>query len=133
MSIIPTPDQIRRAPKAVLHDHLDGGVRPDTVIELAAEQGYEGLPTTDIEDLREWFKRGANRHDLTLYLETFAHTVGVMQTKDALERVAAECAQDLADDGVVYAEVRFAPELHVEQGLTLDAVVQAVLSGFTDG
>jgi adenosine deaminase len=133
MSTIPTPEQIRRAPKAVLHDHLDGGVRPESVIELAAEQGYTQLPTTDVDDLREWFKRGANRHDLTLYLETFAHTVGVMQTKDALERVAAECAQDLADDGVVYAEVRFAPELHVEQGLTLDEVVQAVLRGFEIG
>jgi adenosine deaminase len=129
----PTPEQIRRAPKAVLHDHLDGGLRPETVVELAAEQGYEQLPTTDVDDLREWFKRGANRHDLTLYLETFAHTVGVMQTKDALERVAAECAQDLADDGVVYAEVRFAPELHVEQGLTLDEVVESVVRGFAIG
>jgi adenosine deaminase len=129
----PTPEQIRRAPKAVLHDHLDGGLRPETVIELAAEQGYEQLPTTDVDDLRAWFKRGANRHDLTLYLETFAHTVGVMQTKDALERVAAECAQDLADDGVVYAEVRFAPELHVEQGLTLDEVVESVVRGFAIG
>jgi adenosine deaminase len=133
MSSIPTPEQIRRAPKAVLHDHLDGGVRPQTVIELAAEQGYQGLPTTDVGDLRAWFERGANRHDLTLYLETFAHTVGVMQTKDALERVAAECAEDLADDGVVYAEVRFAPELHVEQGLTLDEVVESVVRGFEIG
>jgi adenosine deaminase len=133
MSSIPTPEQIRRAPKAVLHDHLDGGIRPETVIELAAEQGYEGLPTTNVDDLRAWFKRGANRHDLTLYLETFAHTVGVMQSKDALERVAAECAQDLADDGVIYAEVRFAPELHVEQGLTLDEVVHSVLRGFEIG
>jgi adenosine deaminase len=133
MSSIPTPEQIRRAPKAVLHDHLDGGVRPQTVIELAAEQGYPGLPTTDVDDLRAWFERGANRHDLTLYLETFAHTVGVMQTKDALERVAAECAEDLADDGVVYAEVRFAPELHVEQGLTLDEVVESVVRGFEIG
>ncbi|HEX7096322.1 MAG TPA: adenosine deaminase [Acidimicrobiales bacterium] len=129
----PTPDQVRRAPKVLLHDHLDGGLRPETVIELAAEQGYRHLPTTDVHDLREWFKRGANRHDLTLYLETFAHTVGVMQTKDALERVAAECAEDLANDGVVYAEVRFAPELHVEQGLTLDEVVLSVLRGFEAG
>jgi adenosine deaminase len=133
MSSIPTPEQIRRAPKAVLHDHLDGGVRPETVVELAAEQGYVGLPTTDVDDLRAWFKRGANRHDLTLYLETFAHTVGVMQTKDGLERVAAECAEDLANDGVVYAEVRFAPELHVEGGLTLDEVVESVLRGFEMG
>jgi adenosine deaminase len=91
------------------------------------------LPTTDEHDLREWIKRGANRHDLTLYLETFAHTVGVMQTKDALERVAAECAEDLAADGIVYAEVRFAPELHTEGGLTLDEIVAAVTAGFAKG
>jgi len=131
--VIPTADQVRRAPKVLLHDHLDGGLRPETVVELAAEQGYRRLPTTDVTELREWFKRGANRHDLTLYLETFAHTVGVMQTKDALERVAAECAEDLANDNVVYAEVRFAPELHVEQGLTLDEVVEAVVRGFEIG
>jgi adenosine deaminase len=128
-----TADQIRQAPKVLLHDHLDGGLRPTSVIELAREQGYKNLPTTDVDDLREWFKRGANRHDLTLYLETFAHTVGVMQSKDALERVAAECAEDLAADGVVYAEVRFAPELHTEGGLTLDEIVDAVASGFAQG
>jgi adenosine deaminase len=126
-------EQIRQAPKVLLHDHLDGGLRPRSVIELAREQGYKNLPTTDEDDLREWFKRGANRHDLTLYLETFAHTVGVMQTKDALERVATECAEDLAADGVVYAEVRFAPELHTEGGLTLDEIVDAVTAGFASG
>ena len=126
-------EQIHQAPKVLLHDHLDGGLRPRSVIELAQEQGYGKLPTTDEHDLREWFKRGANRHDLTLYLETFAHTVGVMQTKDALERVAAECAEDLAADGVVYAEVRFAPELHTEGGLTLDEIVDAVAEGFARG
>ncbi len=128
-----TPAIIRQAPKVLLHDHLDGGMRPQTVIELAAEQGYQGLPTTDPEELAQWFTRGANRHDLTLYLETFAHTVGVTQTKDGLRRAAAECAEDLADDGVVYAEIRFAPELHTQRGLTLDEVVQAVLEGFRDG
>jgi adenosine deaminase len=128
-----TADQIRQAPKVLLHDHLDGGLRPRSVIELAREQGYTHLPTTDEDDLREWFKRGANRHDLTLYLETFAHTVGVMQTRDALERVATECAEDLAADGVVYAEVRFAPELHTEGGLTLDEIVDAVAEGFDKG
>ena len=125
-----TSDPLRQAPKVLLHDHLDGGLRPRSVIELAREQGYSRLPTTDEDDLREWFKRGANRHDLTLYLETFAHTVGVMQTKDALERVAAECAEDLAADGVVYAEVRFAPELHTEAGLSLDEIVDSVAAGF---
>jgi adenosine deaminase len=129
----PTDELIRRAPKALLHDHLDGGVRPDTVVELAQECGYAHLPTTDVEDLRTWFKRGARRNDLVLYLETFAHTVGVMQQAGALERVAYECAVDLAADGVVYAEVRFAPELHQEAGLTLDEVMESVLSGFRRG
>jgi len=130
---VPRLDEIRRAPKVLLHDHLDGGLRPATIIELAAEQGHHGLPTTDVDDLARWFTRGASRNDLVLYLETFAHTVGVMQTRDALVRVARECAEDLADDGIVYAEVRFAPELHIEQGLTLDEVVDAALEGFRAG
>ena len=124
---------IRRAPKVLLHDHLDGGVRPATVVELAKEFGYTKLPTTDVDELSTWFNRGAKRNDLVLYLETFAHTVGVMQHRDAIERVAAECAQDLAADGVVYAEVRFAPELHIEQGLTRSEVLDAVLAGFDRG
>ena len=126
-------DLIQRAPKALLHDHLDGGLRPATVVELASEYGYTGLPTTDVDDLAQWFNRGAKRNDLVLYLETFAHTVGVMQHRDAIERVAYECAQDLATDNVVYAEVRFAPELSTEQGLTLDEVMQAVVDGFERG
>jgi adenosine deaminase len=129
----PSAEQLLRAPKVVLHDHLDGGLRPETVVELAAEYGYDRLPTTDPRELAAWFHRGAKRNDLVLYLETFAHTVGVMQHRDALARVAAECAQDLAHDGVVYAEVRFAPELHLEAGLTLDEVVEAVLDGFRAG
>jgi len=129
----PTDDALVAAPKVLLHDHLDGGVRAATVLELAREQGYRGLPTDDVDDLSAWFHRGAKRNDLVLYLETFAHTVGVMQDRDAITRVAAECAEDLARDGVVYAEVRFAPELHVEQGLTLDEVVEAVLDGFRLG
>ncbi|MDE0602915.1 MAG: adenosine deaminase [bacterium] len=129
----PTIDEVRAAPKVLLHDHLDGGLRPQTVVELAAETGYDNLPTTDADDLARWMVRGASRLDLTLYLETFAHTVGVMQTRDSLERVAAECAEDLDDDGVVYAEVRFAPELHTEEGLTLDEVVEAVVAGFEAG
>ena len=111
-----TPELLTRAPKALLHDHLDGGVRPATVVELAGEYGYQGLPTTDVDDLAHWFNRGAKRNDLVLYLETFAHTIGVMQHKDAIERVAFECAEDLAADGVVYAEVRMAPELCTEAG-----------------
>jgi adenosine deaminase len=132
MAALPSLDQVRRAPKVLLHDHLDGGLRPTTVIELAREVGHT-LPTTDAGELARWFTEGAYRHDLDLYLETFEHTTGVMQTKDALQRVAAECAEDLADDGVVYAEVRFAPEQHIQGGLTLDEVVEAVLEGFRLG
>ncbi len=126
-------DAIVRAPKVLLHDHLDGGVRPATIVELAAETGYGQLPATDEAALGAWFREAANSGSLERYLETFAHTVGVMQTKDALARVAAECAYDLAVDGVVYAEVRFAPELHTEQGLTLPEVIDSVLGGFEAG
>ena len=128
-----SPDTIRRAPKALLHDHLDGGLRPATIVDLAAEFGYRGLPTTDPLELAAWIRRGADRKSLELYLETFAHTVGVMQERDAIVRVAAECAEDLAADGVAYAEVRYAPELSVERGLTLDEVVEATLEGFRVG
>jgi adenosine deaminase len=129
----PTVDAIRRAPKVLLHDHLDGGVRPLTIVELADADGYAGLPTSDPDELSAWMRRGADRKDLVLYLETFAHTVGVMQTGEALARVARECAEDLASDGVVYAEVRFAPELHLDGGLSLDEIVDAVVGGFADG
>ena len=129
----PTLDEIRRVPKVLLHDHLDGGLRPETIVELAHETGYDGLPTRDPGELADWMSRGADRKDLLLYLETFAHTVGVLQTTDALVRVARECAEDLAADGIVYAEVRYAPELHVERGLQLDEVVEAVQEGFARG
>jgi adenosine deaminase len=127
---LPTPEQVRRAPKVLLHDHLDGGLRPATVVALAAETGYRDLPETEPEALGQWFVRNAGAGDLPRYLSTFRHTVGVMQTEDALVRVARECAEDLAADGVVYAEVRFAPELHTDAGLALPAVVEAVLEGF---
>ena len=130
---LPSPDQVRRAPKVLLHDHLDGGLRPATVVELAQEQGYADLPTTDVDGLRRWFEDSASAGSLPLYLETFRHTVGVLQTREALVRVARECAQDLADDGVVYAEVRFAPELHLEGDLTLPEVVEAVQEGYRQG
>src|SRR5690348_10286677 len=129
-----TLDQIRQVPKVLLHDHLDGGLRPATIVELAGQNGYRGLPTTDPAELGVLISAAATEHgNLELYLETFKHTVGVMQTRDALIRVAAECAEDLAADGVVYAEVRFAPELHVDAGLSLDEVVEAVLEGFAAG
>lgn len=133
VSTLPTDDQVRRAPKVLLHDHLDGGLRPATVVELARETGYDRLPTTDVEALGRWFVEAADSGSLERYLETFAHTVGVMQTADALRRVASECAQDLAADGVVYAEVRYAPEQHTEGGLDLEQVVAAVDAGFREG
>ncbi|WP_033343731.1 adenosine deaminase [Catenuloplanes japonicus] len=125
-------DEIIKAPKALLHDHLDGGLRPATIVELADRIGHE-LPETDPAALGDWFVTAANSGSLERYLETFAHTVAVMQTEEGLHRVAKECALDLAADGVVYAEVRYAPEQHLERGLSLDAVVEAVLAGFRDG
>jgi adenosine deaminase len=124
---------VRQAPKVLLHDHLDGGLRPSTVIDLARETGYGGLPTEDPGALAEAFMAGANRKSLVLYLEGFDHTVGVMQTRDSIMRVAEECAEDLAADGVVYAEVRYAPELSTRDGMSLDEVVEAVLEGFDRG
>src|SRR5204863_6593924 len=127
-----TYDDIVKAPKVLLHDHLDGGLRPATIIELAGAIGHP-LPEREPEALRRWFETAAHSGSLERYLETFAHTVAIMQTAPALRRVAYECAVDLAADGVVYAEVRFAPEQHLSEGLTLDDVVEAVLAGFRDG
>jgi adenosine deaminase len=129
----PTIEEIRAVPKVLLHDHLDGGLRPATVVELARDIGYGQLPSQDVDEVARWLRRGAHRGHLKFYLDAFQHTVAVMQTPEALTRVAAECAEDLAADGVVYAEVRFAPELHVSRGLTLEQVVSAVLEGFRIG
>jgi adenosine deaminase len=123
---------IVKAPKALLHDHLDGGLRPATILELADACGHR-LPAADPEALGAWFVEAADSGSLERYLETFAHTVAVMQTEEGLHRVARECALDLAADGVVYAEVRYAPEQHLERGLSLDGVVDAVNAGFVDG
>jgi adenosine deaminase len=128
----PTRDEIRGAPKVLLHDHLDGGLRPETILELADEVGHP-LPAGDADSLGRWFAESADSGSLVRYLETFDHTVAVMQTAEALERVARECVADLAADGVVYAEVRYAPEQHVSDGLSLDEVVGAVRSGFEAG
>lgn len=119
-------------PKVLLHDHLDGGLRPATIVELAAQIGHE-LPTTDPEALGRWFVESADSGSLERYLETFEHTVAVMQTADALRRVAREAVLDLAADGVVYVESRYAPEQHLRAGLTLDEVVDAVQAGFAEG
>jgi adenosine deaminase len=127
-----TLDAVRRAPKVLLHDHLDGGLRPTTVLELADACGHV-LPATDPADLAAWFTRGADTSDILQYLATFTHTVAVLQTAEALERAAFEAVEDLSVDGVAYAEVRFAPELHQRQGLPLAEVVDAVVSGFRRG
>src|SRR3978361_637659 len=121
------PTTIKTAPKVVLHDHLDGGLRPQTIIDLAEAIGYDRLPATDAAKLADWFIEAANSGSLVRYLETFDHTVAVMQTREGLVRVASACAQDPADDGVVDAEIRWAPEQHVNAGLSLTEVVDATL------
>jgi adenosine deaminase len=123
---------IKAVPKVVLHDHLDGGLRISTILELAKQHGYNALPYDNEPELTNWFHT-AVQGSLEVYLETFAHTVGVMQTPDALQRVASECAQDLAADGVVFAEIRFAPELHTAKGLSYREVIDNVLLGFAQG
>ena len=117
----------------LLHEHLDGVLRPETIIELARDTGYTGLPTADAQTLAQWFYRGANQGSLAKYLEGFAHTIAVMQTEQALERVAYEQAEDLSKDGVVYFETRFAPVFHTKNGLSHQQVVSAVLKGLERG
>ncbi len=124
---------VARLPKVLLHEHLDGGIRPGTVVDLAAAHGYRGLPTTDPDDLAHWFQRGAQRGNLTEYLEGFEHTTAIMQTPEALERIAFEFIEDMHRDGVVYAEARFAPIYHTKRGLTEDEVVLATLKGLDRG
>ncbi len=125
-------EQVRRAPKVLLHDHLDGGLRPETIIEIAEEIGW-ALPAQDGPSLKRWFEESADSGSLVRYLETFDHTVAVMQTEKHLQRVARECAEDLSRDGVVYAEIRYAPEQHLTSGLELQQVVDAVAAGFAEG
>lgn len=129
----PARSLVARAPKVLLHEHLDGGLRPTTVLELADEVGYRELPESKPERLAAWFFEGADRKTLPLYLEGFRHTIAVMQSARALERVAYEFMQDMHADGVVYAEVRFAPHFHTQRGLGLDGVMSAVLRGLRRG
>lgn len=128
-----TEDIIRGVPKVQLHDHLDGGLRTQTVIELANDISYKNLPTSDPGELAEWFHKGANKGNLVEYLRGFEYTCAVMQTKEALERVAYEMMEDMKKDGVCYIETRFAPVLHLQKGLHYDDVVKAVLSGLEKG
>lgn len=127
------PAVVKRLPKVALHDHLDGGLRPQTIIDIAAETGYDGLPTTDAAELEKWFFDSANSGDLPTYLTTFDHTTAVMQTVDSLVRVTREAVEDLAADGVCYAELRYAPEQHQAKGLTLQQVVDATVQGVKEG
>lgn len=124
---------IQEVPKVLLHDHLDGGLRPDTIIDLAKEQKYKKLPTSDSKKLARWFHRGANKGNLVEYLQGFEHTCALMQTKESLERVAYEMMEDMKNDGVVYVETRFAPILHREKGLHYDDIVNSVLNGLERG
>jgi adenosine deaminase len=124
---------IRSAPKVLLHDHLDGGLRPQTIIELAKDIKNNNLPTTDATELTEWFHRGANKGNLIEFLQGFEYTCGVMQTKEALERVAFEMIEDMYNDGVCYVETRFAPVFHKNNGLHFDDIVTSVLTGLERG
>lgn len=128
-----TDEVINSLPKVLLHDHLDGGLRPKTIIELAEKQKYSDLPSTDLAELTNWFHSAADSKNLVEYLKGFQHTCGVMQTKDALERVAYEMLEDMKNDGVCYVETRFAPVFHTSKGLHMDEVVKAVLKGLERG
>jgi adenosine deaminase len=126
-------DVLKTLPKVLLHEHLDGVLRPQTVIELAKTENYDELPSQNAEELARWFHQGANQGSLPKYLEGFAHTIGVMQTEESLERVAYEQAEDLSRDGVVYFETRFAPIFHTRKGLTHQQVISSVLKGLEEG
>jgi len=129
----PSHDALKTLPKVLLHEHLDGVLRPKTIIELAKTEKYGQLPSENPEELARWFHQGANQGNLPKYLEGFAHTIAVMQTEEALERVAYEQAEDLSRDGVVYFETRFAPIFHTRNGLTHQRVISAVLKGLEEG
>jgi adenosine deaminase len=126
-------DVLKTLPKVLLHEHLDGVLRPQTIIELAKTENYDRLPSQNAEELARWFHQGANQGSLPKYLEGFAHTIGVMQTEQSLERVAYEQAEDLSRDGVVYFETRFAPIFHTRKGLTHQQVISSVLKGLEEG
>ena len=125
-------DIIRKIPKVELHDHLDGGLRPQTVIDLAHKNDIP-IPSSDPTELAAWFEKGCKLKSLPLYLETFAVTTAVMQTEEALRRVAYEAVLDWHTENIVYGEIRFAPILHTMQGLSMDSVVRAVLEGLEQG
>ena len=124
---------MKKLPKVLLHDHLDGGLRPETIIEIAEEIGYTNLPTYKTAELADWFQSACDSGSLVRYLETFDHTIAVMQREADIVRVAKEAVIDLANDGVIYAEIRVAPELFTKNGLTMEAVTEAMLEGYRQG
>lgn len=124
---------MKELPKVLLHDHLDGGLRPETIIEIADQIGYKELPTNSVSELSDWFKESCDSGSLISYLKTFDHTIEVMQREEDIVRVARECVEDLAKDGVIYAEVRVAPEHFTKKGLALEAVIEAMLEGYRLG
>ena len=126
------PEALRAFPKVSLHDHLDGALRPQTIIELGDELGH-ALPAGNADDLARWFAASAESGSLERYLKTFDHTIAVMQTAANLRRVAAEYVADLAADGVIYGETRWAPEQHLSAGLTAPQAIEAVRDGLADG
>lgn len=129
--LLPDGTDIGALPKVSLHDHLDGGLRPATIVEIAEAEGVE-IPEQDPRRLAAWFAQHADSGNLVDYLKTFDVTVSVMQTAEALQRVAREFVEDLVADGVVYGEVRWAPEQHRARGLTMDAAVEAVQAGIDE-
>jgi len=128
-----TEQIIKSVPKVLLHDHLDGGLRASTIIEIAKEMRYTKLPTNDAEELAQWFHAGANKGSLVEFLQGFEHTIAIMQTKETLMRVAYEMMEDMKNDGVCFVETRFAPIFHTSRGLYLEQTVEAVLEGLEKG
>lgn len=128
-----TEEIIKSVPKILLHDHLDGGLRPQTVIELANDLNYKKLPTKDKDELAAWFHEGASKGSLVEFLKGFEHTTAVLQTNEGLERAAYEMMEDMKDDGVVYVETRFAPVYHQNKNMYMEDAVNAVLNGLERG
>ena len=125
-------DWVKTVPIAVLHDHLDGGLRVETLIELANEQNYQNLPSTSHDELKKWIQPKPDK-SLAINLEAWEHTIGVMQDEDSIYRVTMEALEDLSNDGVVYAELRFAPLVHTFKGLTTSEIINSVVNGIKDG
>jgi len=128
-----TEKTIKSVPKVLLHDHLDGGLRPQTIIELADDLKYKKLPTRDKDALAKWFQVVENKESFAEFHWGFEHTTSILQTKEGLERVAYEMLEDMKSDGVIYVETRFAPSHHINKGMYLEETVTSVLKGLERG